>query len=90
LLCMLDVGARYAMGVAPAADDIAFPCAAARERSAFGARAMRVLMSSIAAISACTGANWRSVRWYSAPDGQLQMSRSNATARTPLSGRTRS
>lgn len=57
LLCMLDVGARYAMGVASAADDIAFPRAAARELRVFGERAMRAVMSSIAAISACTGAN---------------------------------
>jgi len=49
---MIDVDACYALGVGSAADDIAFPCAPAREPAIFGERAMRVLMSSIASISA--------------------------------------
>ena len=38
---MLDVGQDYGTGVTSAADDIAFPCAAARERAIFGARDAR-------------------------------------------------
>jgi hypothetical protein len=53
---MLDVGARCAMGVASAADDIAFPCAATREPRVFGERAMRALMSSIAGLLPRKGA----------------------------------